>query len=144
MTRTLLYNQVSISGQALVFVVRTVEWSLMARAGSLTYIAFVLAQVRGSRVEPDRSSGASLNLYLAALHDNMTAASDLLSFLHLQLGSTLISIFGFAGYAPPRNNFGDCIFCTTSDRNTVAFYPEGVVPIALTESAYAASVIGCL
>ena len=45
MTRTLLYNQVSISGQALVFVVRTQDWSLMARAGTLTYVAFILAQV---------------------------------------------------------------------------------------------------
>jgi hypothetical protein len=45
MMRSLLYNQVSISGQALVFVVRTQEWSVMARAGTLTYMAFILAQV---------------------------------------------------------------------------------------------------
>ena len=45
MMRTLLYNQVSISGQALVFVVRTQDYSLLARAGTLTYVAFVLAQV---------------------------------------------------------------------------------------------------
>lgn len=38
--------QVSISGQALVFVVRTEKWSFASRAGLLTYAAFVLAQVR--------------------------------------------------------------------------------------------------
>ena len=37
--------QVSISGQAVVFIVRTMSWSLMARAGAWTYIAFFLAQV---------------------------------------------------------------------------------------------------
>lgn len=37
--------QVSISGQAVVFVVRTLSWSPTAVAGKLTYIAFVLAQV---------------------------------------------------------------------------------------------------
>ena len=45
MMRSLLYNQVSVSGQALVFVVRTQDYSLMSRAGTLTYAAFVLAQV---------------------------------------------------------------------------------------------------
>ena len=37
--------QVSISGQALVFVVRTESWSFMSRAGNLTYVAFFVAQV---------------------------------------------------------------------------------------------------
>ena len=37
--------QVSISGQALVFVVRTVRWSLMELAGLWTYAAFFCAQV---------------------------------------------------------------------------------------------------
>ena len=37
--------QVSISGQALVFVVRTSSWSIMSRAGLYTYIAFFAAQV---------------------------------------------------------------------------------------------------
>lgn len=37
--------QVSISGQAVVFVVRTMSHSLLARAGLWTYIAFFLAQV---------------------------------------------------------------------------------------------------
>jgi H+-transporting ATPase len=45
MMRSLLYTQVSISGQALVFVVRTKGWSLTQRAGMATYIAFVLAQL---------------------------------------------------------------------------------------------------
>ncbi|KAK9833068.1 hypothetical protein WJX74_006281 [Apatococcus lobatus] len=45
MLRTLIYAQVSISGQALVFVVRTQGYSLFSRAGLLTYIAFSLAQV---------------------------------------------------------------------------------------------------
>jgi len=38
--------QVSISGQALVFVVRDQRWSLMTRAGAWTYGAFFAAQVR--------------------------------------------------------------------------------------------------
>lgn len=38
--------QVSVSGQAVVFVVRTMSWSLASRAGLWTYIAFFLAQVR--------------------------------------------------------------------------------------------------
>ena len=36
--------QVSISGQALVFVVRTFSHSLLVVAGGLTYVAFFLAQ----------------------------------------------------------------------------------------------------
>lgn len=45
MLRSLLYNQVSISGQALVFVVRTQSYSFFARAGTWTYLAFILAQI---------------------------------------------------------------------------------------------------
>lgn len=45
MTRTLLYAQVSFSGQAVVFVVRTARHSLSVVAGKLTYIAFFLAQM---------------------------------------------------------------------------------------------------
>lgn len=45
MLRTLLYLQVSVSGQALVFVVRTQSWSFKARAAGLTYAAFFIAQV---------------------------------------------------------------------------------------------------
>ena len=44
-TSTTLAVQVSISGQAVVFVVRTMSHSLLARAGAWTYIAFFLAQV---------------------------------------------------------------------------------------------------
>ncbi len=47
--RTLIYAHVSISGQALVFVTRTVKHSFLDRAGGLTYIAFICAQVRGRR-----------------------------------------------------------------------------------------------
>lgn len=46
MMRALLYVQVSVSGQALVFVVRNQGYSLFQRAGSLTYAAFFMAQVR--------------------------------------------------------------------------------------------------
>ncbi|KAK9838144.1 hypothetical protein WJX81_003766 [Elliptochloris bilobata] len=45
MLRALIYNQVSISGQALVFVVRDQRWSLMTRAGAWTYGAFFAAQI---------------------------------------------------------------------------------------------------
>lgn len=44
MTRCMLYLQVSISGQAVVFVVRTISHSLMVVAGGLTYVAFFVAQ----------------------------------------------------------------------------------------------------
>ncbi len=44
MMRSLLYIQVSVSGQALVFVVRHQGWSIIQRAGTLTYVAFALAQ----------------------------------------------------------------------------------------------------
>jgi H+-transporting ATPase len=42
---THLISQVSISGQALVFVVRHQGWSLIQRAGVMTYLAFLLAQI---------------------------------------------------------------------------------------------------
>jgi len=44
MTRSALYLQVSVSGQALVFVVRTMGFSWLSRAGLWTYIAFLGAQ----------------------------------------------------------------------------------------------------
>jgi len=44
--------QVSFSGQAVVFVVRTIKWSPMAVAGRLTYIAFFAAQVCYASVVP--------------------------------------------------------------------------------------------
>lgn len=46
--RSLIYNAVSISGQALVFVVRTSSHSLASRAGKMTYLAFAGAQVCSS------------------------------------------------------------------------------------------------
>lgn len=104
MLRSLIYNHVSISGQALVLVVRNQGFSLMERAGSLTYIAFVLAQI----------------------------------------GSTVISVFGFGGYVPPRHRFTDCQFCSYSDYTPVKFFPSKEVPMAGTESVYTASVLGCL
>jgi len=44
MARAALYLQVSVSGQALVFVVRTVSHSFLSVAGMWTYIAFIVAQ----------------------------------------------------------------------------------------------------
>lgn len=44
MSRAALYLQVSISGQALVFVVRTTAFSWISRAGLWTYVAFIAAQ----------------------------------------------------------------------------------------------------
>lgn len=95
--------QVSISGQALVFVVRTQKWSILAPAGVATYLAFIMAQV----------------------------------------GSSLIGIFGFAGYVPPRHQYEDCMFCGLSTGGKVPFFTSGVVPQGETESDYTASVIGC-
>ncbi|GLI62247.1 hypothetical protein VaNZ11_004843 [Volvox africanus] len=104
MLRSLIYNQVSVSGQALVLVVRNQAYSLAQKAGTLTYVAFVFAQI----------------------------------------GSTLISIFGFGGYVPPRNSLKDCQFCSYSDHTPLKFFPSKEVPIEGTESRYTASVIGCL
>ena len=59
-----------------------------------------------------------------------------------QIGSTLIAALGFAGYAFPRYNFEECSFCQLSNHKDVPFF-NGMVPIALTESAFSASVIGC-
>lgn len=42
--------QVSASGQALVFVVRTMMWSPLARAGTATYIAFAGAQFASTMI----------------------------------------------------------------------------------------------
>ena len=42
-------NQVSISGQALVFVTRTASHSFLDPAGALTYVAFFGAQARQGR-----------------------------------------------------------------------------------------------
>ncbi|KAK9905068.1 hypothetical protein WJX75_009176 [Coccomyxa subellipsoidea] len=49
-TRALIYNYVSISGQALVFVVRTASYSLFSRAGFYTYIAFFGAQIASTLI----------------------------------------------------------------------------------------------
>eukprot|EP00879_Flechtneria_rotunda_P000106 GHRR01000160.1.p1 GENE.GHRR01000160.1~~GHRR01000160.1.p1 ORF type:complete len:747 (+),score=230.67 GHRR01000160.1:4862-7102(+) len=48
--RTLIYAQVSISGQALVFVVRTASHSFCVLAGGLTYVAFICAQIAASLI----------------------------------------------------------------------------------------------
>eukprot|EP00878_Enallax_costatus_P000726 GHUV01000839.1.p1 GENE.GHUV01000839.1~~GHUV01000839.1.p1 ORF type:complete len:832 (+),score=189.21 GHUV01000839.1:2414-4909(+) len=48
--RALIYNQVSVSGQALVFVVRTARHSFLDRAGGMTYLAFFAAQVASTLI----------------------------------------------------------------------------------------------
>lgn len=48
--RTLLYLQVSISGQALVFVVRTQKHSLLDAAGMYTYLGFIGAQLGATAI----------------------------------------------------------------------------------------------
>lgn len=93
-----------MSGQALVFVVRCVEYSLMSRAGLLTYVAFFVAQI----------------------------------------ASTLIAAFGFNGYEEPSKKLEDCVFCTMSSGNHNPFWNKRSVPLEGTESAFTASVIGCL
>ncbi|PRW57643.1 plasma-membrane proton-efflux P-type ATPase isoform B [Chlorella sorokiniana] len=103
MTRAMLYLQVSVSGQAVVFVVRTVKHSFLSRAGTLTYVAFFLAQT----------------------------------------ASTLIAIFGFNGYEEPRDDVNPCQYCTLSSGGDHPFWSNKGAPIAGTESAYTASVLGC-
>jgi hypothetical protein len=104
MLRAALYLQVSVSGQALVFVVRCVSHSFMNRAAGLTYAAFLIAQ------------------FLA----------------------TIISVFGFNGYDSPPGPLKDCVFCTMSDGSDNPFYSANEVPVAGTEAAFTASVIGSL
>ncbi|PSC74572.1 plasma-membrane proton-efflux P-type ATPase [Micractinium conductrix] len=103
MTRSLLYLQVSISGQAIVFVVRTISHSFFSRAGTLTYVAFFVAQ----------------------------------------FCATLISVFGFNGYEAPHSHVSDCQFCTLSSGGHNPFFSAREAPIAGTESAFTASVLGC-
>jgi H+-transporting ATPase len=104
MLRAALYLQVSVSGQALVFVVRCVSHSFTNRAAGLTYAAFLVAQ----------------------------------------LLATIISVFGFNGYETPPGPLKDCVFCTMSDGSDNPFYSANEVPVAGTEAAYTASVIGSL
>ena len=103
MARAALYLQVSVSGQALVFVVRCVSHSFFSLAGTWTYGAFVVAQ----------------------------------------LLSTLIAIFGFNGYDHPRDPLIDCQFCSLSSYGDHPFFASRKVPVAETESAFTASVLGC-
>lgn len=51
-----------MSGQALVFVVRNQGYSLFSRAGTATYLAFLLAQVR-------LGAGAGLTVLLSLMAD---------------------------------------------------------------------------
>ena len=92
----------SISGQALVFVVRTPGWSPIMRAGALTYIAFFAAQVghtcpaSSSRTMPimtDSPSFRSTPLSNSALlvhssehHGTGQRKSPLLGAAHAMLG----------------------------------------------------------
>ena len=103
MARAALYLQVSISGQALVFVVRCIGHSLLSRAGLFTYVAFIVAQIC----------------------------------------ATLISVFGFNGYSFPPDSLSDCQFCQMSGGGYNPFWSKKEVPVAKTESAFTASVIGC-
>lgn len=62
----------------------------------------------------------------------------------MQIGSTLIAVFGFSGYTFPRYRFNFPLFATYSNGNAIQFFTNPVVPIGLTESVYGASVLGCL
>ena len=64
--------------------------------------------------------------------------------LSMQLGSTLIAIFGFSGYTPPRYKFDFPRFSTYSNGKAITFWTNPEAPIGLTESVYTASVLGCL
>lgn len=76
-------------------------------------------------------------LSLLGIHTGMYAV--------LQVGSTLIAIFGFGGYAEPmhKHRLEDCQFCGLSTGGPTPFFSKKVVPVALTEASYSASVIGC-
>jgi len=87
MTRTLLYSQVSISGQAVVFVVRSIKWSPIAVAGRLTYIAFILAQIASAVI-----AAIGFNGY-AFPHDNVANCR----MCHYSNGGT---VFAFSKKVP--------------------------------------------
>ncbi len=103
MARAALYLQVSVSGQAVVFVVRTVSHSFFSKAGPYTYIAFAVAQTL----------------------------------------ATLLAALGMNGYDSPRDPISDCQFCMLSTGGENPFFSAKKVPLAKTESAYTASVLGC-
>jgi H+-transporting ATPase len=94
MTRTLLYAQVSFSGQAVVFVVRTAKHSLCVVAGRLTYIAYFAAQAAA--------------LLIAALGFNGYAPPayriDNCLFCSYSSGG---KVFGFPGQAPIAGTEGE-------------------------------------
>mmetsp|Transcript_11130 Transcript_11130/g.33371 ORF Transcript_11130/g.33371 Transcript_11130/m.33371 type:complete len:1061 (-) Transcript_11130:545-3727(-) len=90
MTRTLLYAQVSFSGQAVVFVVRTAKHSLAVVAGSLTYIAFFAAQIAALLIAALGFDGYVEPAYVV----------DDCKFCRYSGGD---KVFAFAGVAPQAN-----------------------------------------
>jgi hypothetical protein len=63
---------------------------------------------------------------------------------HLQFLSTLIAVFGFDGYDAPPDPVTNCQFCSLSTGTQNSFFSSNEVPLAETESAFTASVIGAL
>lgn len=64
----------------------------------------------------------------------------------VQVGSTLIAAFGFAGYTHPRSEWsvtGGGKFTQLSNGHGPPFLGSSNVPIAGTEGNFTASVIGC-
>ena len=60
----------------------------------------------------------------------------------MQICCALISAIGFGGYSHPKGGFSDCLFCHLSNGHwPIAF--RGIVPLALSEAEYTASIIGC-
>jgi H+-transporting ATPase len=55
----------------------------------------------------------------------------------------VVAALGFGGYAPPPGAVNDCALCLDSNFEPVKFWASGKVPVAGTESAFVASVIGC-
>jgi hypothetical protein len=155
--------QVSISGQALVFVVRTSSWSIIARAGLYTYIAFFGAQVphfpgppgqsilliawRARRVMQCLFWPSSVSRFSQDSCSCAVSVPDAVcpACCVPQVGSTLIAGFGFAGYTHPRDEWGvsNAKFTQLSNGHGPPFLGGSTVPLAGTEGAYTASVIGC-
>ena len=69
----------------------------------------------------------------------------------LQMGATLIAIFGFNGYDNPRAFVKPCIFCRLSSGGRSPFFSAKKAPQGsnrnpnrpYTESVYTDSIIGC-
>ncbi len=150
MMRSLLYIQVSVSGQALVFVVRHQGWSIIQRAGTLTYAAFFLAQLGATCIGVFGFGGYNVPRYdfsdcqFCGLSTGgkvraVAAARDCLR----RPSQPLPPLDDARGVATERLPLPLPLCAHRAAPAQVPFFNSGKVPRAQTESEFTASVIGC-